>query len=214
MKFLLILLTTFSVFTINYSYASEWQLIKNKSDIKVYSRFPEDSDFKEIKIESVVESDLSALVALLTDVPNYPNWIYACNNSKLIKKVSDTEEYYYAQTDAPWPFSNRDVVMHSVMTQDNATKILKFNSYGTPSMYPLVDEVVRVKDISVSWKLIPISDNKIKIQYHLKADPGGFIPSWLANLTVDIGPYNTMINMRDELKKEKYQNVNFDFVID
>jgi START domain len=217
MRFLFLFFTLFFVEYLDFTSdvnQEQWNLVKNKNNITVYSRFSENSDFKEIKVVTEVDASLSSVVALLKDVHNYPNWIYACVKSELIDQTNNYVEYYYTETDTPWPFYNRDIVMYSKMHQDKNTKILRFNSVGVPDKYPLVKNIVRINQIRVSWELIPQKNNTIKIHYQLKADPAGIIPAWLANLTVDIGPYNTMMNMRTELEKDQYKNAKLDYIIE
>ena len=62
------------------------------------------------------------------------------------------------------------------------------------------------------WTLIPKGNGRVDVSYELIVDPGGWIPAWLVNMTMAVGPYNTILNMREELKKEKYQSAKYTFI--
>ena len=99
---ILILLPLFSL-----GNSGEWKLKKNENGIEVYTRYAENSPLKEVRVVTVVQSSLAAIVALLLDVKNYPHWIYACSEASTLNVTNDHDEYHYQVTHLPWPLSNR-----------------------------------------------------------------------------------------------------------
>src|SRR5436305_406504 len=116
--------------------STDWVLQKNENGITVYTRHAEGSHLKEVKVVNVVESSLSGLVALLLDVKNYPNWIYACSQASVLKDINKLEQYQYQVTDVPWPVSDRDVASHFKIEQDLTTKIVSVTNIGKPEYIP------------------------------------------------------------------------------
>ena len=53
------------------------------------------SSIDELKVVSVVHGSLSSLCAVLIDANNFPNWIYACAEAKIVQQVSEKEQYQY-----------------------------------------------------------------------------------------------------------------------
>ena len=70
----------------------------------------------------------------------------------------------------------------------------------------------RVPLLKSTWTLIPLKEGKVDITYHLRVDPGGIIPAWLVNLTLTIGPYNTMLRLKKEVAEDKYKNARFPYI--
>ena len=66
--------------------------------------------------------------------------------------------------------------------------------------------------LEIKWNLYPQKDGRVKIEYFLKSDPAGSIPTWMVNLALDQGPIETIKNMQRELKKAKYQDVRLSFI--
>ena len=160
------------------------------------------------------DAKMSTIVAALNDIPEIPNWVYKTTESRLVKRVSDTEFYYYNLLDFPWPLSDRDMVLRSKFYQDPETKIAKSLSVGQVGHVDELDNVVRMTEVKIEWIFYPTTDGRIKLEYYLRSDPGGAIPAWVVNLAVDHGPIKSMTGFRDLLKKEKYQRQAFSYVID
>ncbi|MCO6501211.1 MAG: hypothetical protein J5I47_12660 [Vicingus serpentipes] len=193
--------------------AIKWKLEKSKNDIQVFSFIPEGKSLKQIKSHAIVKAEMSTILNVLADPDNYVNWIYKCSLSKKIKRINKTEMVYYTQSDTPWPISDRELYVHNTFYQDMDSKIVYSSSKPLEHIdkIPLKKGVVRVTDFESKWKFTPLKNGKIAIDYYLKLDPAGKIPTWLLNMTIEIGPYETMENFKNELTKEKYLHHNNHF---
>ena len=93
--FFLFSLFTFLLFTSFGTDADkDWKLEKNKNGISVFSFVSEGETLKEIKTLTIVHSSIVAIVSVLLDVKNYPNWIYNCSESYYLKKINSYEMIY------------------------------------------------------------------------------------------------------------------------
>ncbi len=211
---LILLINLFSWFQINEKNikTNEWKLVKNQDGIKAYVREVSGSDVKQVRVTMSVKSTLTAPVAIVRDVSSHPKWIYRCKIAKILKTVSESNHYYYNETEAPWPISNRDIVTHAVITQDSITGIVMINSTGIPDFIPEKENIVRIKRLTAQWKFIPKTNGIIDVNFTLLIDLGGDLPSWLINLAIADGPFETVYNMRREVVKPKYQNTVYDFI--
>lgn len=185
-----------------------------KQGIKVYFKESPNTPIKELKLTMHFAAKMSTIVAALNDVAEIPNWVYKTTESRMLKRVSATEYYYYNLLDFPWPLSDRDMVLHTRFTQDPDTKIAKSVSVGKVGMVAEKDDVVRMTDVEIEWVFYPLQDGRIKLEYYLRSDPGGAIPAWVINLAVDHGPIKSMEGFRNLLKRDKYRQQAFDYVID
>jgi len=190
----------------------DWKLKKDDNGIQVYTRTTANSSFSELKMKATFETTVSAIIALFKDIPNYTAWVYSCTVATSVKKSTDGDDYYYSVTNAPWPVSDRDVVVRSRVTQDTVTWIVTSVSENVDGIVPEQEDMERVPLLKSRWILIPLKGGKVDITYHLKVDPGGLIPAWLANMTITIGPYNTMLGLKREINKEKYKNARYEYI--
>ena len=99
------------------------------------------------------------------------------------------------------------------MYQDKNDNALVIESIAFPDFIPESDTAVRILEAKSIWKFTPFGDNNLAVQSIFYADPRGF-PPFLVNLFVTDSPLQTMTNLREYVKQEKYKNAKFDFIKD
>jgi ribosome-associated toxin RatA of RatAB toxin-antitoxin module len=197
------------------SYAkTTWQLNKEDDGIKVYVRDTQGSVVKSFKGEVIISASLTSLVLALEDTKSYPQFLHNCKKSSNLKIVSPSESYKYIVTNMPWPVEDRDMIVHSLMSQDKTSKIVTIKLAAAPKELENKVGLVRIKKMLGSWRLIPEAKGQVKVIYEMNVDPGGSLPKWLVNsLAVDI-PFHTLRKLRKQLKKPAYQNIKHSLIID
>jgi len=178
---------------------SEWKLEKTKDNIQVFTRPSANSNLKDSKVLSIVDGTPEEVLDLLLQFDAYEDWIPKCKESRLLKKVSETDYYYYARYAAPWPVSDRDVVIHFTVTKEASGRIV-CQLIGEANYIEEVSGVVRVPHSNGRWFLTPQKDGKVEIINQYGSSPGGNIPDWLANTTAVSTPFDTMRNLVRKLK--------------
>lgn len=204
----LLLITIFNLFCFFAASAQTsdgWVLKNEKSGIKVYYR--KTADVYELKLITSIKSSLSGLVTLLSEVDNYPKWGYKVSESRLLSQISPLESVYYSKLDFPWPLEDRDIIMHNKMVQDPASKKITATSVATPRYLPENDGVVRIENARTTWTIVPGTGGWLYVEYYIYSDPGGNLPDWLVNMAIDVGPRETINNIRNFIVQNKYQTV-------
>lgn len=191
----------------------DWALKLNKQNIAVYTKNQDNSGHKAIKVECLLNTTLTKMVAVLFDVNAGVEWVYSTKSSTLLKQVSPSELYYYSEVSLPWPVSNRDFIAHLTASQDPVTKIVTIDGPTVYDYVPVKEDIVRVKKSSGKWLLKPYQKGVIKVEYVLETDPGGSLPAWLVNLFVTKGPYETFKKLKEQLNKPKYANAKLPFIV-
>lgn len=187
----------------------DWVLQKEINGVKIYKRKTDDGH--EIKLASTFNVAPAALVALFNNVPEYPKWGYKVAHSELLKRISDTDFYYYSRFDFPWPLNDRDVVMHTTIATEATTKIVTLTSKAEPDYIPEKEDLVRVRKANVTWQLTPKTDGTTEGEYSLNMSPGGLLPDAAVALASDDGPVETVQKMKKLLAEERYKNVKLQF---
>lgn len=191
-----------------------WELEKENSDINlaVYTREVPGSDLKAFKGEILVNANLSTVVAMLLDTKATTEWLYQCEVFELIESTDAQNVIIYLTNTAPWPVSDRDLIMSSSMVQDPETLIVHTDIKAMKGYWPESDDYVRIPEMVGSWDFIPKGESQVLIRYQVHADPGGMLPTWLANSVVVDAPFHTLSNISEMLKREKYQTAEVSFI--
>lgn len=184
---------------------NEGWILKNEKDaVKVYYR--KTSGIYELKLTTSIKVPLPGIVRLFDEVHKYAAWGYKVSEARLLKRVSATEMYYYSRIDFPWPMSDRDVILHTKLSQDPHSLAIYSVSTSEPDYIPEVKDVIRMRDVYTKWTLIPGPGGWLYLEYYLNSDPGGSIPDWAINMALDVGPRETIKRMRAILNDPVYQN--------
>ncbi|MGB1205917.1 MAG: START domain-containing protein [Chitinophagales bacterium] len=180
--------------------AQAWDLAQDKNGVKVSTRKIDGYKLKEFKGETIIKTTSHKVLALLKNIEGYVDWMPDCKESKVLKKISDTEFYQYTVTDAPWPVTDRDNVAHmKINEKENGTIHIVLK--GTPDYIAKNSAYVRVPQLQASWKIIPQNNGNTKVVYQGLASAGGSIPDWLANSFVVDTPYETLVKMNKKIAK-------------
>ena len=187
---------------------NSWKKVRDSDGIIVYTQTSDSTDLKRVKILTEARAPLSSMVALIKDVKNQKNWFYMYKDGELLKVFSPRHWIFYGQTNAPWPVADRDFVTDVVLHQSPETKVVTITSRSIPKYYPEQKDFVRIPFAYSQWKFIPEEDGNIKISLTVEVNVGGNIPLWVMNILATKGPFHTMKNFLNELKKEKYARIN------
>jgi hypothetical protein len=190
----------------------EWKLEKNEGGLAVYTRKAAGSGYKELRAVTTFNSSLTGLVALIRDIPSAPSYVYKCKNAYVVRNVSESELFYYQETELQWPVHNRDVVIHYTMSQDKKSKVLVIVSEDAKGMIKEFDGKVRIPSLRGKWTFTPNRNGTVSGEYILFVHPGESIPDWVANLFLVEGPFRTIQRMRELVKEQKYQQKKYAFV--
>ncbi|GAB3695938.1 START domain-containing protein [Spirosoma flavus] len=194
--------------------SGDWHLEKDKDGIRIYSRNLIGNRLKELRAQSTFQGTLSSLVAMLSDVENYPRLMYKTKTTRLLRRVSEAEIYYYIETELPWPVENRDMNVRLTFSQDPGTRVLRIQINKVADEVPPQPHAVRVVDWLAVWEVQPLPNQELKIDYHCRLNPGGSLPPWLINLTAANGPYESFKLLRKTMQSPQYQGRKFKFLTD
>jgi len=139
---------------------------------------------------------------VLSDVPRYKEWNARTRDARELRKVSELEYLVYTRTDIPWPLADRDAVYHSTVHVDRKRKIIdvRFHAVSSPLMGP-VKGVVRMTSLRGHYRLTALGPQRTLMDLQVDADPGGWVPKWLAKMGTKSLPLETIQRLRRQVRK-------------
>lgn len=182
-----------------------WELIKEDQGIRVYSKSGISGELIEIKATSHINSALGSFVALMNDVQNFKNWMHATQEAKIIQREGPYHYTYYMLSDLPWPARDRDVILNLRIQKDKASRAVYVQSQNVRGLIKEKEGVRRIESVQTTWHFIPENNGRIRIVFQTKIKPNVQLPEWLAEKVYQIGPYNTILNMKEMVQHEKYR---------
>lgn len=197
MRLIISLLLT--VIALGVSSQVEWVLEKDEEGIKVYTRKPEGSNFKEYKAEAIMHGTLDDFKDIVMNVEDYPD-VYSNVETAMLLEASDTTLIYYMTTDVPWPVKDRDAIISVKLRRNAEEDLLEIFVNALPGYLEEKRGYVRIRKTQGKWNVKLLNDGTLKVHLRMHAEPSGSIPSWLVNRFIVDGPYEDFSNIREILK--------------
>lgn len=179
--------------------AQEWKLEKNEDGIKVYLSDVPGSKYKAYRGVTEIGADVDTINALQEDVARACKWIHSCHSMQLLKHQGG-DSWTQTQLEMPWPVKARDLVMH-IVTERTADGSIIRHLQAAPDFVPEDKDYIRVPKLEGEWRLVPKGNGVTEVIYQVQTEPGGSIPSWLANSFVVDNPFNTLKGLRETIEK-------------
>lgn len=189
----------FAMLVASAAHAEDWQVAKDEDGIKISLSEVAGSKYKAYRGVTTIKADIARLRALQEDVAAACAWIHECKSQKVLKHEGD-KVWTYTQFNTPWPVTPRDSVLQ-VTTVAGADGSLTRNLEGQPKLIPEEQGFVRVAQVEGFWKFVPKGVGVTEVTYQVHTEPGGSVPSWLANKFVVDAPFNTLKALKDRAEK-------------
>ena len=188
---------------------NEWVPIRNDElrHIKTWAKHEDGKRLRSFKAEGVWDVSLDALARTYTDVPNMPRWYWETLESRMLKKVSNTEYFYYMRFNAPLNLPDRDAVFHAVIEPYSPKRgYWQATVKAAPDYLPAKPGLVRVVAQDLVARVTPLGKNQIKFETEGYVDPGGSVPAWTINFVQQRVPYLIMVSLLRMAQGKEYSD--------
>lgn len=182
----------------------DWTAVKNdqRHGFKTFAKQEDGKRFRSFRAEGVFNTSMAAFMHLLLDFDNMKKWTWHALDSKLLKKVSPTEYYFYVLHDSPYGIPDRDVALHMMIEpQTKSQNYITITVRAVPDYIPPKPPIVRMLAEEMNIKITPLPDDKIYVINEGYVDPGGSMASWAINYVQRSAPYATLLGMRRILQQ-------------
>ncbi|MEM7550154.1 MAG: SRPBCC family protein [Bacteroidota bacterium] len=173
-----------------------WKQAKQKDGIAVWTKDSSEIDAKAFLAKTTINASQSDILKVLLEPSNYPEWLERCKKVEIIEQNGDSSQTVYMKIGIPWPFQDRDMVQSLELSSSKEISVIEM--INKPDAVEEKRGLVRLQNTGGQWKLKTIG-TKTEIQFTFWLDPGGLIPSMLANIFLVNGPYKNLLNLRQRV---------------
>jgi hypothetical protein len=187
---------------------SGWELVRDDSQrqIRVFTRPQAGNDYDEFRSEMQVPQSLETVVAVLRDIPAWPEWIARIRKVKRLRHDGDAN-WVYVVYKLPYPFKERDTVLRSMLRREGASGAVVIRSQAVRDM-PMPEQDgrrVHLYDLESTWRLTPLPGGGTRIELSGRGEPGGYMPSLIFNYNLPDEPQQSLRLLKLMLAREKYR---------
>ena len=174
-----------------FSFSSDnWKELNSENGIIVYNAEVSGSKFKKSMVETTIHfGSIEKAEKILKDASNYKRWQPNCDSGKILSEKED-KLIFYLTFNAPWPVSDRDLILESIYIKSNNK--LHVKTTCKPNYLNKQKDYVRISYSESSWDIEKKENGSLSIRTTSHSDPGGNIPSWLTASTVEVIPLETL----------------------
>ncbi len=186
--------------------AEDWDLVTDRDDIKVYMAHDNDARIKTFRgVTTLPMEDYTSIGAAFDDYEFVASWLHMVSEIEALDRKSPFDREVYVTTRLPWPVSDRDTPLWVGLEQrDNYAVYIPF--HHMPDRMPEKDGFVRIPQMQGFFLFKPVEPGRVKMTFQVVLDPGGYVPTWLANMILRDIPYFSMKRLRRVVNLDQYQN--------
>jgi hypothetical protein len=180
-----------------------WNFVKEKDEIKIYTRTEPNHSFKSFKGETIFHASMDKVCAMLGNAMNRDWWdknitgikVIACEENKFIE--------YYLVYKMPWPISDRDLVAYTTIAIDPASRAKTYTADPLSNVVPENPDIERIHKYHQKWTIRPLEYGNVHVILDGYVDPGGNVPAWLYNMIVSDAPFKSIHSLRERVFSNK-----------
>ncbi|MBY5992311.1 START domain-containing protein [Ferrimonas balearica] len=169
-----------------------WRSASNKGQAEVFTREVPGTAIREVKMVATIDAPVVKVWEAISDIQHYPAFMPYIDDIEIMGPADNGGQYVYHRVDPPL-VSKRDYTLLIVNEVDEESGSYyrywtQMNQFGPEPK----KGVVRLVICDGSWALQGTEDGRTQATYWVYTDPGGKIPSWLANKANTVGLYDVL----------------------
>jgi hypothetical protein len=180
----------------------QWTLEKESDGVKVYLKEVPGYQLKAFKALVYIAAPLDSVYGYLLKFEERTKWIYGTSEAKLLHKVEGKEYIMYSVYDAPWPVTDRDMVIKFLTGPPERPEERLIQYTAVPHYVPVKKDLVRIEKSQGSWSLRQ-EGQAVEVIFEGFTSNAGSLPDWVVNQVVVVNPYESLRNLRRKLQPEK-----------
>ncbi|BBP45839.1 cyclase [Thiosulfatimonas sediminis] len=182
-----------------------WQeqtTVENNQHVQVWTQSVADTNFKAFRGQVTIAAPMQSVFDFIGATEKSPEWYFKTKSAKLLKQLNAKEFLIYSITTAPWPVSDRDSITR-VKVEDELPGEITIRLRAEPEELPPQEGMVRITKLDGYWHLKKLDEEHTEVTLEVAAEPGGLLPSCLANSMAYEMPYESLKNLKRILEKNQ-----------
>jgi hypothetical protein len=162
----------------------DWELSKQDSApgkaFELYQRDVAGSGYDRYRLEAVIDAPMERVIHAIT-LRREDDQYLGEGFERTILRREGQEAITYIKMTMPM-IKDRDITMRSTRGFDEDRGVYRDEWWtANDEAPPLPRGVVRMAKSEGFWEVSPAGENRTRVVYESHADPGGRVPSWIAN---------------------------------
>jgi hypothetical protein len=184
----------------------EWELKQSETgretSFELYTRDVEDSGYDRYRLEAVLDEPLERVIHAVQIRRSDDAYLGEGLERKFLH-IDEKRSVSYIRMDLSM-VTTRDVALESHWGFDGERGVYR-DEWRTANdkAPPVPDGIVRMTKSEGFWELTPVSEGRTLVVYESYANPGGYIPGWIASSVLTKQVVEQIVTLRKILLDER-----------
>lgn len=192
-----------------YSGSEQWEKAGARRGVTLYSLKTPGSNVKQFKAVWKAKTTLSRFVMFALKEEGAELGMYDIRD---IETQGDRVTWSTWKEKYPAPFEPREYIVKNEFAQDPQTRTLLFTVTAAPDKLPPNDCCVRVAMMTNVWRVTPLQNGEVEIEWLVDMDMGGYIPYFVQNEVQTRGILYFASRVQRFLDQKKYQDAKYEWI--
>ena len=162
----------------------KWQELSKEDDITTYQpqSFEHSSGLIPIKFKAILRHSVLKVLSVLADDKSKTQWVPNLVSAQELERKSIADVTVYYHYSSPWPFSDRDFIIHNSGSYNPKTQTISVDLKSVKhKLDPAKGDTVRGFAYDGYTTIAPIGNDKTVLEMAFLNDYAGYIPTFLVN---------------------------------
>jgi hypothetical protein len=184
----------------------QWQLVDTKDGCQIYTSAVAGKEYIAAKATCLIPARIEVIGIILRDIPNYPEWMQDCKETKMLKTVDDQNDVFiFWLRQHVKLLTDRDVVIKSKTSIDTKGGTnLVYGDATNDMSYDSGKGYVRMPSFYSLFTLQWVDRENTKVTFMVDPDLGKGLPAGITNSIITTIPLKTLKNLMKIAQKPKY----------
>ena len=184
------------------AFAAEWQLGKDESGVRVYSRDAAGGGI-EVKAETTVDAPLVSVMALILDYNAATRWRASMIKSMKVKEQPNDHTWILqVHAEPPWPLPANESVIEAQL-QAKPDRVV-YHYKERPDLQPQGTKSA-LGAMNGEWILKPAGEGRTQVTNVMMMKPNIPVPEWLIKRMIYSTPHEQMIKLGKVAGEPQYR---------
>lgn len=197
------LLTLFLICFLGTVSAEDWNLVKDKKGITIYSVQKLVYKLKHYKAQITIKKDADTILTALQDTQACPHWVFNCISNDMVDMIDFRKRVYHTKIHSPLWFKDRDFYLQSNVFYNPDKKLFTVDFVSKPDFRKKIKDTIRIIQIEMNWSLKSVSENETLVTYQVYIDPQLPIKS-INHLMIKKSIFRTMLGLEKIVENPIY----------
>lgn len=187
--------------------AAPWRVILKERGIVVSTREEPGRELPTFRGQGELNMPVLHALAVVLDAEGAVQWAKGADEVQTLKAVDPRTHLFYTRTHAPWPVSDRDMVIKRLIKVLDPGREFRVEMSCVTGQRPETKRVIRVSDCASHFLLRSAGEGRTYAEYQVSIDPAGSLPAWLVRWASKNIPFETLVALEERVKdtRPKYE---------